>query len=270
MFVVPQGSITTFPNGATCCSEFAGYHYEVTTSAQETVPYAVICSCPAALGLSLTPLQARTTAISHELVEAATDPFPNTNPAYLGVDQANIVWTLVTGGELADMCIMNSDENFVPPDSTYMVQRSWSNAAAKLSQNPCVPHRTMAPYFNSFPALNAIPFATAAGDFTTQGLKIPIGQSRTIDVGLASSAATARRWSVNAYTYEDLRGGDPSSLGLSLDRNTGWNGDTLQLTIMPRKSNPDLGGQAFILLSRYGESGDADFQANVTMGLVTN
>ena len=41
--------------------------------------------------------------MSHELVEAATDPFPASDPAFYGADQANLVWTLTTGGEVADM-----------------------------------------------------------------------------------------------------------------------------------------------------------------------
>jgi len=270
MFVLPQGSIVTFSNGATCCSDFGGYHSEALSSGPDNLPYAVICSCPAAFGLNLTPLQARTTTISHELVEAATDPFPSSNPAYWGTDQANIIWTLVTGGELADMCGFHPDQNFVPPGSKYMVQRSWSNAAARRSHNPCVPQRTAAPYFNSYPTLNAITFGAKPDDFTTQGIRVPIGQSKTIDIALSSNAPTDRRWSVGMYTYEDLRGGDPSSLGLLLDKNTGWNGDILKLTISPKKLNPELGGQAFIIMSRYGEIGDADFQTNVTMGLVKN
>ena len=36
--------------------------------------------------------------VSHELQEAATDPFPNSNPAYVQTDNNDLVWTFATGG----------------------------------------------------------------------------------------------------------------------------------------------------------------------------
>jgi hypothetical protein len=267
MLVLPQGSTVTFGNGATCCSDYGGYHFESTNIHGVTVPYAVICSCPAAFGLNLTPLQARTTTVSHELVEAATDPFPNSNPSYSGTDHANIVWYYLTGGELADMCALNPDANFVPPGATYMVQRSWSNAAARASQDPCVPRAAPAPYFNSYPVLSAIDFGTAQYPYLTLGVTIPLGQSKTIDVVLSGDPPN-RLWSVGVYTYEDLRGGDTTNLGVSLDKAGGKNGDILRLTLTPKHINQNLGGEAFIIVSRFGA--DTSFQSNVTMGLVTN
>ncbi len=102
-----------------------------------------------AAGDPLTPLQNVTTTISHELAESATDPFPNTSPAFAATDDADFVWTFETGGEIADMCEYNTDSNYTPPGSTYMVQRSWSNAAATAGTNPCVPVPMPTPYFQS-------------------------------------------------------------------------------------------------------------------------
>jgi hypothetical protein len=44
----------------------------------------------------------------------------------------------------------------------------------------------------------------------------------------------------------------------------------LHLTLTPRRANADFGGEAFILFSQYGRAGDADYQTNVSMGLVGN
>jgi len=269
LLILPQGTLATFSNGATCCGDFGGYHFETQARAL-TVPYAVACACPGALGLDLTALQERTIAISHELVEAATDPFPNSNPAFVGEDYADFVWTLVTGGEAGDLCAFNADAVYTLPGTTFAAQRSWSNAAAANAQNPCVPAAGAGPYFNSFPALGPITFGSGTSSFRTQGVVIPLGQSMTIDVDLFSAAPTAKKWRVSAYAYEDLLGGNKSNLALSLDGTEGWNGDRLRLTLTPRQANPNLGGEAFVLISQYGAPGDPDFQTNLSMGLVGN
>jgi hypothetical protein len=71
LMIYPQGTLVTFSDGATCCQDFGGYHYE-TRAGTMSVPYAVACACPGSLGLNLTTLEERTMAISHELVETAT------------------------------------------------------------------------------------------------------------------------------------------------------------------------------------------------------
>ena len=155
--------------------------------------------------------------MSHELVEAATDPFPLSNPAFGIEDHADIVWAVINGGgEVGDMCAFNDDAYFVPAGSTYMVQRSWSNAAAKKMQNPCVPYANTAPYFNSFPALDMISYTS--DKFMTRGLQIPLGQSRTIDVNLYSNAPTKGPWTVTAFDYDSWFFGIEPNLKLSLDK----------------------------------------------------
>ncbi len=220
------------------------------------------------MGPSVTDLQERTIDMSHELVETATDPFPDSDPAYTQEDDADIVWTLVTDGEVADMCEFNDDANLIPPGSTYMVQRSWSNAAAARFENPCVPALTTTPYLNSFPRLGNVSYA--AGHITTQGIRIPLGQSQTIDVALLSGTPMAQPWGVAAYDY------DEAILGLTADSTLmpasfdGGNGDSFRLTISPTGADSYLNGEAFIIWSDYGNPGDPDFESQLTMGLITN
>ena len=190
LYVVPAARPSTH-RYQTCCDDFGGYHSEVASGAV-TVPYAVVCSCPGFLGTTVSPLDERTTAMSHELIEAATDPFPYSNPAYGVEDHADIVWTVINGGgEVSDMCAFNDDAYFIPAGSTYMVQRSWSNAAAKKMQNPCVPYAKTAAYFNSFPALEMIAYTT--DKFLTRGLQIP--SVRAAPSTSTSSATAPRRGS---------------------------------------------------------------------------
>jgi hypothetical protein len=207
--------------------------------------------------------------ISHELVEAATDPFPHSKPAYTAEDESDIIWTAVNrDGEVGDMCEFNLDAHFIPSGSTYMVQRTWSNVAAKKAQNPCVPYETSAPYFNSFPVLDTVSFGP--NNVRTRGVNVPFGQSRTIDVNLFSAAATNGVWTVNAVDYDDWVLGLPAKLALSLDKTEGLNGDTLHLTITPKASDISLGAEAFIVISFQAAVGRPNFQNNLTVSLVTN
>ncbi len=265
LFVVPEGSTVDTQPG-TCCDDFGGYHGEAMSGAT-TIPYAVGCSCPGFLGITVTSVDERTTAISHELIEAATDPFVKSDPAFQIEDRSDAIWGSLTGGEVGDMCAFNDDATIVPAGAQYMVQRTWSNAAARRPLNPCVP-AAATPYFNSFPALDSI--AWTSPTFITRGLQIPIGQSQTIPVQLYSSAATKGPWTVSAVDYDQWVRGRPATLGLSLDAGDGQNGDVLHLTITPKAADTDLEGEAFILISHYGGVRDPDYQTNLTMAIVTN
>jgi hypothetical protein len=272
LFVLPPGTIEQDDEGA-CCTDYDGYHYEadVATGANTvTVPYALSCACHNFDGPSVTDLQERTVDMSHELIESATDPFPDSDPAYAQEDDADIVWTFVTDGEVADMCEFNDDANVIPPGSTYMVQRSWSNAAAGRFENPCVPVVTSTPYFNSFPQLESINYDYGTGSLTTQGIRIPLGQSKTIDVALLSAGAVGGPWTVAAYDYDDAIVGSAAGSTLRQDAPSGSSGDTVHLTITPTTPDSVLGAEAFIIWSDYGNPGDADFESQLTMGLVTN
>jgi hypothetical protein len=266
-FAMPQGTTDTY-GGGTSCTDFGGYHSTV-TSGSVTVAYAVVAYCPGFDGAGVDITAVRTSNASHELVEAATDPFLRSRPAYAQEDDGDIVWEAATGGEVADMCTFDDDALFVPPGSKYTIQRSWSNAAAKSFQNPCAPRGTPAPYFNSFPALTAVKISARGTLVDTKGVSIPIGQSKTIDVNLVSTGPMPGPWTIHAYDYGYYTGG-PTNLGLTLDKASGKNGDVVHLTIKVNGSNARLGGEAFLLLSEYGTPNTADYQSNMAMGLVTN
>jgi len=89
-------------------------------------------------------------------------------------------------------------------------------------------------------------------------------------VNLFSAAATPGTWTVTVYDYDKTLLGTSAYLALTLDKNTGRNGDTLHLTITPKMTDATIGGEAFIIYSVYGQPGTVDYQNNLTMGLVTN
>src|SRR6185369_12451415 len=108
-------------------SGFAGLHDEAqVVNALFTGPIAfvVIPRCSYSAG---DELMVATNVATHEIIEAATDPFPRSNPAWQ-MDNANgplEAWLMLTGGEIADLCLNQSyDER-----EGFTVQDIWSNAA---------------------------------------------------------------------------------------------------------------------------------------------
>ncbi len=261
LLLMPVG--TDVLSGGSCCVDFLGYHGQVAVGAIE-VPYAVVCDCAPLAGDKLTPLEYVTTTVIHELAEAATDPFSDSDPAYAQTDDDHILWTDLTGGEVSDMCDENKDANFVPAGATYMIQRSWSNAAARAGKNPCVPVSTAAPYFNSIPVQTSVTLPNYGQPVQTKGVKIAVGQSATIDVQLYSEAPTSGPWTIKARDFNEYYGLGNPRLQLSLDKTSGQSGDIVKLTITVLKANKNLGGEAFVLQS------ELDGQQNLSVGVVVN
>ena len=82
--------------------------------------------------------------------------------------------------------------------------------------------------------------ATTRGHVTTQGIRIPLGQSQTIDVALLSGAPVAQHWGVAAYDYDDAILGVTSGSTLRPPSFNGGNGDTFRLTITPTSADSYL------------------------------
>jgi len=265
LFVLPQG--TQVNSGGLCCdpsSGYFGYHYEAPVGSS-SVAYAVVCNCPSFVVAPLTALDDLTTTISHELDEAATNPFVTSKPAFGQEDDPHAIWiTGSFGGEVADMCQDPSDSNYLPPGSTYMVQRSWSNAAARAGTNPCVPVPATGPYFNSYPTMTdqvVLTNGSATGmSVTTTGVKIPVGQSKTIDVVLHSEAPTSGPWTVSVQDLSEYLG-DTAATTVSLDKTSGNDGDVLHLTIKVLSVDPTFGGEGFVLSSTLGGQNNLWFGA---------
>jgi hypothetical protein len=242
--VYPLGMSITM-SGQSLCSVTPAYHSEVQLASGVRIPYAAMARCDPFLGLS--GIDYVTAGLSHELVEAATDPFPNSGPAYYSPANQYNAWAIVTGGELADMCTLLSDVYFKPAGLPYMVQRSWSNQAAAAGHDPCVP-APASPYFNAAPVLPVTVSGTYYGQaFTTQGANIPLGKSKAIAVELFSDVATPGPWKVQAIAS------GAAKLTFAWDRSSGLNGDTLQLTVTRVKDDPSVSGvDIFMLLSTLG------------------
>lgn len=230
------------------CRGIGGYHSDLRDIERRSIAYAVIPDCGSGLDTI-------TRVLSHEIIEAATDPYPNAAPAYYQPStQAppEGAWAIAyTGGEVGDMCEHRSDAAIRPDDLDYEIQRSWSNVAAAAMQDPCVPAITGRAYFNAAPTLPDVVTLTTRDRQRTvaaHGLVIPLGQSRTIDVSLFSTAPTQGAWRVSAreLTFD----GESSAFSFRWDRSTGFNGDVLHLTITARDEAPE--GRTFTITSSLG------------------
>ena len=124
-------TVTVTMGGGSSCSSFEGYHDDFALSPGKFVTYSVVGRCPP-MG-PVMPIDQLTAVASHELIEAATNPLVQDNPAWSSVDSNHLAWDFVGGGEIGDMCAGYPDAFYTPKDLPYLVQKVWSNAAAAAS-----------------------------------------------------------------------------------------------------------------------------------------
>ena len=230
----PSGAkVTTgaFGMGGTLCQELQGYHASYALAGKNVI-YSVIGRCPPPVA-NLADIDEVTAEASHEIMEAATDPLPSSMPAYAAVDEADSAWALVGGGgELGDLCAALPGVFYRTPGVDDLVQRTWSNAAAAAGRDPCQPSGA-SPYFNSAPVLPDMVDVTGSpiGSFKGKGVKIAIGQEKTIELDLYSDGPTSGPWTVEAIDLNSQFFGGPQALAFTFDKTSGQNGDKIQLTI---------------------------------------
>ncbi|HEY2747995.1 MAG TPA: hypothetical protein VGL86_25405 [Polyangia bacterium] len=226
----PPGTVveSAFGGADTCLtvgsSAIGGYHWEGKNGATP-FPYSVVPTCK---NEALADIQA---SASHELLEGATDPFPDSNPAWVLTDTTN-PWS-VLDGEAADFC-----ELLTTSEGGYSLQQIWSNSAAKANdRDPCIP-APAEPFYNA----TATPGKVQA---------VAAGKSFTFDVKGWSSAATSP-WMISADALssplDDGTSFDPKPM---LDTTTMQNGQLAHLTItVPAGTASKASATIFLTSSR--------------------
>ncbi len=254
--VFPAATTVTSSLG-TGCKEFGGYHSELGATTVH-VPYAVVPTCERYLGLA--GADALVANIAHELVEAATDPFTVTRPAFGAIDAAHAAWGIAWGAyEVADLCAQNADAFYRPPELPFVLPRSWSNAAALAGRDPCVP-AAPGPYFVTLaPAKDTFKVTILGTTQDAQGLAVPLGQSRTVPLALYSDGA-AGPWSITLVDESAWAGGT-ARLTFALDKSEGRAGDVVNLTVHRAARGP-YGVEPFLVRST------ANGRVVTTVGLV--
>jgi hypothetical protein len=145
------------------------------------------------------------------------------------------------------MCAVGKNANVLMPEIGYTTQRSWSNQAIKQGHDPCVPAPAGEVYFAGVPVLTDT--INLGGGFTFKGVKIPVGQSKTIDVKLISDGPTGGPFQVDAFDASMFQGGG-QNLDMSFDVAEGQNGQTLHLTINVLSANQYKAEPFFIVASQ--------------------
>lgn len=239
---LPEGVVLHTGFGDSC-QAFGGYHDETATAAQQPVIYALMPRCTG--GSELDEL---TVVTSHELIEAATDPRVETAPAYGDLDPDHYIWAYTPGAEVGDMCeyLGSAAQHLV---GTYLVQRTWSNAAALAGHDPCVPALSGA-YMAAAPMLtDSVPLDSIyGGTIMTKGVEVPVGTSKTIDVNFFTDVPT-ESFSVAAVDVASFGGPDPE-LTFSWDNQFGTNGAVRHLTITRAKAAAMQGSEFLLVVVR--------------------
>jgi hypothetical protein len=160
LFLGPDSTLTV--RGQTFCGDGApsADHDEAILS-DNPVLFAYFPTCPTASASStLTGVDGLTPSVSREIVEAATDPFVYSKPAWAEIDGRHTLWAIAVNGpefgafaEVGDLCEKERPNLITPPDIGHPVQRIWSNHAAKAGTGPCVPVPPGEVYFNAVAAM---------------------------------------------------------------------------------------------------------------------
>jgi hypothetical protein len=194
------------------------------------VPYAAIPRCTAA---GSAEADTTTQAISHEVMEAATNPYGS---GYTYVDDEHSPWAIgMGGGEVADLCNLRGSY-WRPSSIGYAIARAWSNAAALAHKNPCDPGPAGEAYFNAFIApKDRFPSNDAPNAPSVGGVRVVVGDTSTVDVLLYSDRQTSGPWDVSVQEVP-MVARSPLALDLALDRTSGVNGEKVHLTITAKRS----------------------------------
>jgi hypothetical protein len=248
---LPRSTAATFTirgAGSACggASIIGGYHDDVSLGGSSHVAYAVVVPCP---GLTTGEVTANA---SHQLIEAATDPYPSDRPAYSGLEgSAFLAWDYLqvrAGTEAADMCAPYPSSFFDDAALGYHVQRSWSNERAPRGHAPCVPSQSGS-YFNVTPleqeaiTVDATPFLGQA-HMPARGYRVPLGETRTFAVGFYSDGPTGGPWSIQALDLGDPYAGlyfntpELSTVRLGMDVDHGQNGNVAYITVTMMSVDP--------------------------------
>jgi hypothetical protein len=222
------------PEGQSC-QGYGGYHFEVTAGAAN-VGYAVLPRCA--------DIDELTVATSHEYFEWATDPFPESAPAFQRLDDQHWAWQAVMIGELSDLCTFLDRDNLRPTELGYLVQRHWSNKASLAGQYPCAPQKPT--YVQAIP--NATDDVLVPDYFdqtkyvTTQAIRVAPGESKSVDVLVYSDKPSSQMIPLRAITYDELYGtGSSTGFELSLASSHVTAGGTTKLTVRaPKSINYDI------------------------------
>jgi hypothetical protein len=227
--------------GMSSCQTFGAYHdyTHFTAGGQDVLgAFAVMPDCGNGFSAG---------AASHEFIEAATDPHPfttKTPPDPFSFYLYNDAWCPAGGYEVADMC----EGQKGAPEGNYTVARSWVNAAALESKDPCQPSDPALVFFGAAvetEVVTGLHDPTGGPDYDADGfLVVKAGATKTANVVVFSEAKLAHDVSLvvgkRKANTSDPTVLDPIAAGVDakLTQTTAHNGAHVTLTITTSASTP--------------------------------
>jgi hypothetical protein len=218
MFYLPA-SITVSNGGfGASCKNFLGYHNEYSFSLlnpADNFNYAIVADCSPGQANEL--MQIETTA-SHELAEAATDPFPISAPAFQ-IHDLNSPW--VIAGQIVEAGDVCEGQYMLAPgsDGGFWVQQIWSNLAADAGLAPCVPADPQRPYFG----VTVSPAGTVPADAgETMDLQVtgwssgPMSGSWSVGDSIWSTSGLGQYIPTLTWASPNLDNGESATLGVTV------------------------------------------------------
>jgi hypothetical protein len=206
----PAG-VTVTLDGSPSCSSFGAYHNTTilpnSNGTPQTAAYAIIPRCDNKEATS-------TISASHEIAEASTDPDIGVGVLSYYMTSAPL-WTRA-GGEIGDLCEGIGSSNTTTTQSTFTVQRIWSNKSAAASNDPCVPIPAGEVYFNAAPRSSKVVLPS-------------VGSVGTVTLD-AYSTAPYPPWTLNAVDFAAFQHGT-AVLSFAFDNTMVQNGDSPVLTV---------------------------------------
>jgi hypothetical protein len=271
-YMINYPSGTTVTSDGTQCQDFDGYHSDIEDSSNNLIAYGVIPRCK---DPGSTILNTFGSTVSHELIEAATDPYPDYQPGWPQADNKHLFWDEANdGSEIGDMCENDPEAYHQFSDFPFTVQRFWSNKSALAGHDPCVPEIPGAVFFNAVPELNTTGLFDYYGtDAHVSSVSIAKGATGTVYLDLYSDGSLAN-WDVTAYDYNYFFTGSGALLTLDMPVTKGNNRSRLALNITVNDvGNANTNGQIdntelFVIQSSQGTSEKSP--AHFWYGIVTN
>jgi hypothetical protein len=267
IYVVYLPAATSLQGGgkALCSAQggVGGFHGSLKLGGKD-ISYAIINSCAFAPDSLVDTM---TFAASHEIAEAATDPVPQQNPAFNGVDLLHWPWysMMRLQVENGDLCEVAADSGLTLSSgalASFKVQRLWSNASAKAGHNPCVPTDPNAPYGSvailggATANLDLSQFTGQAGLTKVRGIKIPVNGTATVQVGYYSDAPTGAPITLKVCEGSLFASQTCalSTVSVAIDNPSGVNGEKANLTIkMLKAPTSRLGTVTLVIAARVGK-----------------
>jgi hypothetical protein len=225
----PASTTITF-QGGTSCNSFGGYHSAAAFSNGTIVStYVVVPDCSAAAPGQA--MQLFTDTVSHEVIEAATDPHPG-QPAWYGYNNAwfRTFGSTIGQGEVADVCQRAGGWTDA---SGNVLARSWVNAAAKASHDPCQPAQPGEIFYSLAVPTVTQPSNTAGVPDSDGYVVVKRGESKTIDAVFFSDAKLPNdaQLTVGVRSHGTLSASIGTGITASLTPTAAHNGMHVSLTI---------------------------------------